>query len=806
MMIVTSAWGQATVTGTTLVSSTRVGRTLFDYNYTVTVKNGAPGIGAATVTVASHSPATVILKGTVQLGDLSADTTTVSTDVFTIQQDRTVPFGPDTLSFTVQGITTTSTSFALIDQALANGTLNLETAIEYKVFAMFRDPRLPARFHGDDSAVFESDALSLVVQNWSTLSAAAQKILQPFLMPPAYVGSWYSPAATAATHATASDAQSSTGTPWLCNAPEIDPNWAAFPATPFGHAKVWYDTRNTGDFDKAVAVWHAIQDDIWPALIDALGFKKPVPDGALGGCNGGDGRLDVYLAEIAVDAYASDALGQALPLDFTRGPKPVFIGVRPSLPPNTLKGVVAHEFMHASQAAYKVATGNYVVPDYKWLAESTAEWAIDAVYPKLPDDLYRSGGDVEQVSAPDFMDHPEQSLEDRSTGLDHMYGSYLFFQFLARTLSPSVVAQIWEATTKQTKELLAVDSSIPGGFKQQWRDFAKLLWNEDPVKNQSFFHWDNLTLTPALVGHFPNIVTLEGQPGRVVFLDGNIKHLATRYYQFHFGDPNIRSLGFLNNPYAVEPIPGYDATTQVFYMIQGGSWQPALWSDKTQAQKFFCLDIGAQRITDLVIVMSNDTPDATKDITDLTAQNQPRVSVSSVGCWQYKGMTSVTTESSVQGAGSSSTTANASVVWLLSASASGSPGVADFSVKSGFVTGNSSSDYAVACKLTSSGKGNIPTPSPNNLHVDLGLDYGEKISRLASGSGSSSEPTTSTNVCPQTPPSTTTAPMDWTWMAFPEGGVNVKPDGTISGSITVPLAPPDSGTNTMTWSLSPIRQ
>ncbi|HUA26404.1 MAG TPA: hypothetical protein VMA54_19905, partial [Steroidobacteraceae bacterium] len=41
------AWGQATVTGMNQVSSTRVGRTTYDYTYTINVTNGATGLSNA---------------------------------------------------------------------------------------------------------------------------------------------------------------------------------------------------------------------------------------------------------------------------------------------------------------------------------------------------------------------------------------------------------------------------------------------------------------------------------------------------------------------------------------------------------------------------------------------------------------------------------------------------------------------------------------------------------------------------------------------------------------------------------------
>jgi len=93
----------ASVTGTQLVSSVRTGRTTFDFSYRVVVQNGTPALTAAAVSVTSSSPATVIVKGSVALGNLAANSTVTSADVITIRQDRTVPFDAPALTWVVTG-------------------------------------------------------------------------------------------------------------------------------------------------------------------------------------------------------------------------------------------------------------------------------------------------------------------------------------------------------------------------------------------------------------------------------------------------------------------------------------------------------------------------------------------------------------------------------------------------------------------------------------------------------------------------------------------------------------------------------
>ncbi|MBL0726227.1 hypothetical protein [Piscinibacter sp. HJYY11] len=93
-----------TVTGQELVSSVRSGRTTFDYSYRITVRNGDVALNTVQASVQSTSPATQVIKRTVALGNLAAGATLTSTDVFTIRQDRTLPFNPAVLTWTVTGV------------------------------------------------------------------------------------------------------------------------------------------------------------------------------------------------------------------------------------------------------------------------------------------------------------------------------------------------------------------------------------------------------------------------------------------------------------------------------------------------------------------------------------------------------------------------------------------------------------------------------------------------------------------------------------------------------------------------------
>jgi hypothetical protein len=100
---VTPALAAATVTKSTLTSSVRVGRTTYDYTFTVTVSNTTPALANAIATVTSSVPTTVVTKSTVNLGTLAANSTTTSSATYVLQVDLSVPFDPSKLSIVVNG-------------------------------------------------------------------------------------------------------------------------------------------------------------------------------------------------------------------------------------------------------------------------------------------------------------------------------------------------------------------------------------------------------------------------------------------------------------------------------------------------------------------------------------------------------------------------------------------------------------------------------------------------------------------------------------------------------------------------------
>src|SRR5689334_15056127 len=84
-----------------------------------------------------------------------------------------------------------ASSDELIDAALKRGELDAETALIYHVFSACFDPRLPTKYHGDDSKPSEREVVGEVIERFSQLSPQAKATLEPFTIPPYHTGSWW---------------------------------------------------------------------------------------------------------------------------------------------------------------------------------------------------------------------------------------------------------------------------------------------------------------------------------------------------------------------------------------------------------------------------------------------------------------------------------------------------------------------------------------------------------------------------------------------------------------------------------------
>jgi hypothetical protein len=449
-------------------------------------------------------------------------------------------------------------SFQLIDEAVARGELDPETALVYKVYSVFADRRLPRKYLGDDRGRDGTWLMAKVTQNFGQLSLEAQATLKPFLLTPPEPGSWLE--------------QQGAGRSLEAQAIE----WGTV-GTKNGKVKVWYQKRYAADGARAQKIADAIDSTIWPLLTEevpvGLGMREPRPDcGATCAEGGGDERLDIYLVEV----------NRSTTRFYCCQGSPAYI----LLKRDATFADVAHELMHAIQAAYPFAS----LEEYRWLMEATAAWAEQYVYPKSNLDPDYPATDEEHSLAPKFLLIPETPLERVND--DHEYGAYLLFFYLQYGLSrPEIVRTVWENATK-ADSLEVVDAAIPGGFRERWPEFALYNWNQEPVTR--YRQWDGLGKGANIVTGFQ--IGLAGED----LLPADVHHLSAYYYTAKITSESIRTF-IVENPFAA----GGEPTARLWGIVKiGGQWrQPEDWT--ALSRKKFCRDKPEEHVEELVLVISN---------------------------------------------------------------------------------------------------------------------------------------------------------------------------------------------------------
>ncbi|TAM52970.1 MAG: hypothetical protein EPN53_05565 [Acidobacteria bacterium] len=504
------------------------------------------------------------------------------------------------------------TSEALIDQAEASGALDHETAVLYHVYAIFGDARLPGAYRGDDSSVTDSLYLATVLGELSTYSAATQAALQPFLIPPSYQQGYGDASVMASGHA------SSVG----CN---ISADWS-YVETAKGKVRVWFDVNN---HDEAFARLFLAQAEntILPKLEALMTGHPLLSDGGLS-CNGGSDQLDVYLCDQP----------RSLTVPYSGcSDSPVFIRLRR----DTAVALLAHEMFHAFQFSLPLA-GCLASAEYHWWSEASAQWAQDYIYPY---------DQSEQSDASSLLFHPDLPLDLNSE--PHWYGAYLLAFYVYRsTGSADFIRTSWEGCATQSA-VKALDAALPGGFDDIWPKFALHNWNHDPVDD--YTKWDSLktsayTAVPGLTADASAL------PDREVTLKVGLQHLSATYKHFVFPDTSISSVAFWNgvtydletkavptfgpfwDPQNASPDAVKGIKVQALMKING-TWTQDDWTGKPYVA--FCRDLKAERLEELVIIVSNSRLDDSGGSFQPPGMT-PVVWLSGFGCYQWQGKATYT--------------------------------------------------------------------------------------------------------------------------------------------------------------------
>jgi len=86
----------------TLISSKQATRTEYDYTYQAKLTNTSQDVVGAMATLTSSSPYTKVIDGSLTFGPVGTGQTVTSQDTFVIRQNRSYPYDPSVLSWTIQ--------------------------------------------------------------------------------------------------------------------------------------------------------------------------------------------------------------------------------------------------------------------------------------------------------------------------------------------------------------------------------------------------------------------------------------------------------------------------------------------------------------------------------------------------------------------------------------------------------------------------------------------------------------------------------------------------------------------------------
>jgi len=471
-----------------------------------------------------------------------------------------------------------ASSFELIDTDLQMGQIDAETALLYKVFAVFDDARLPEKYRsgtvGGEAGLYMNE----VVAAFPTLSTSAQAVVAPFFIPPYAPGSWAEQEARNL-------------------APTAPGDWAYLSAGG-GKARVWYKTGNPELQRKAGVVARALDSDIWDEEIELMGLE-PVYDEA--------GVQNFVIFHSYRDGWNSSFVpfsgDYGMAVAQTCAETASIIYLNPAMPDvgNPSQGglvdIAAHEFMHALQFAFPLAVNPCT--EYNWMGEAMAVWTTDFIYPHV---------NSEWMYAPAYLNSTELDYSSRTNGRD--YGQYLLvYWFTHQSENASqAIRQAWEYAG-------SVDSlkafSVLGNL--HYMQLAA-LWNMPPF-DTFFLDSDSFALKTKTTAY----ISLDPSGGFAEYdLWAEVYPGGARFYRLIF-DPSLHTLSFLDGlrskiitagagdtAYFQENVsPEASRGAVVVTMIKfEGLDEPYVLPDPGRWD--LCLDWLPQKATEIIVILANN--------------------------------------------------------------------------------------------------------------------------------------------------------------------------------------------------------
>jgi hypothetical protein len=731
-----------------------------------------------------------------------------------------------TLAVTVPPPVAGASSDELIAAALAAGEIDAQTALAYRVFANYRDARLPAKYRGNDTNTGETSAKAELDAAFDTLSPALQDQLAPFLMRPSSVGSWLdkNPPPNARIARTSAAGLVRPQARLRCLG--IMSNWVAVDP-PTAGVRVWYDRDEVGHDQIAAYVAARIEAKAWPTLINTLGFLAPLDDSTLVGCDGGNAKLDIYIVNQSGRGFTYPESSPS----YDRNRWSTYIEINAALGPSVMEHAIAHELAHAIHRAYPTAASK---DSYGWFLDGFANWAALQVEP-------RNLSIAEQASC--VFRSSWLPLDDRAGGycqpsgnppVNRDYGAFLFLEYVSKTSGPAAVKSILQQTASASSAFDAMEAVFGSSFNDVWKGYAQTLWNQDAIRTRaaSFFNWQGFENVPELARDLPAKVnaSLGGAPDAETALEKKVNNMSVKFYHFEFSDVNTRTLMF-HNTWNVNKRNNQKVSVQALFKAEGGVWKEEDWTDYEWIG--FCRDFKEQRLEQLVVIVASAEHRLSNSTPVVEAAEVPKLMRNNIGCWGWSGTLTRTYSSQTWSSGVTQTRVDgrwdysptgfppqytnlatnrlrvplaaplftsANVSFNDTHAANGCSYSTDVQISdSSVVVGGSSASTIVLNNFLDSLPDDLRTSqiqltgTAERAYVSNGV-----INRLVTGSVSGEQPRCGTSY-------TSAIGVWWLTKAVPETPPQVAADGHLRGSYVANRAG-DNYSETFEWDLAPLRQ
>ncbi len=235
---------------------------------------------------------------------------------------------------------------------------------------------------------------------------------------------------------------------------------------PAGQVLVHYATSGPDAATPAFAQQVAQVAEAALAHYIAIGFRRPLPDGA----DGGDSRIDIYLQDLqsadgnvtADRCSGGTCVGHAVAEND-------FVGYAYPTLTEAITSVIPHELFHLVQYAYsddQPAVWN----------EGSAVWAVENFYGDANRDFERF--------LPGFLPKQFRPFERASGGFgdSYIYGAGLWGHFLARRHDESVMVSAWaqSATAQNLDAVAAALAERDDTLDEAWAAFTRANWFTGP--------------------------------------------------------------------------------------------------------------------------------------------------------------------------------------------------------------------------------------------------------------------------------------------------------------------------------------